>query len=187
MTNNVLDNIDLRQLGGRLRELRNKCGMTQADAAKVINAARTTMVAIEKAIDRGIVEIVDFDFDSDAETGTFVNYLANNLGDGEAATCAIAVCREWAIAADDRKAISFIKQEASHVQILSTPEIIKHWSDAANVDFSQLSEALNAVQLNGRYSPPKSHPLKSWWDNASSPDNSAIKKLYPFCLPFSKV
>ncbi|MGB3512743.1 MAG: XRE family transcriptional regulator [Microcoleaceae cyanobacterium] len=48
MTNNVLDNIDLRHLGERLQQARNKCGMTQADAAKVINTARTTMVAIEK-------------------------------------------------------------------------------------------------------------------------------------------
>lgn len=48
MTNNVLDNIDMRRLGELLQEARNKCGMTQADAAKVINAARTTMVAIEK-------------------------------------------------------------------------------------------------------------------------------------------
>ncbi|NEO52582.1 MAG: ImmA/IrrE family metallo-endopeptidase [Okeania sp. SIO3B5] len=48
MITNVLDDIDLRQLGERLRELRNKCGMTQESAAKVINAARTTMVAIEK-------------------------------------------------------------------------------------------------------------------------------------------
>lgn len=48
MTNNILDNIDMRRLGELLQEARNKCGMTQADAAKVINAARTTMVAIEK-------------------------------------------------------------------------------------------------------------------------------------------
>lgn len=48
MTNNVLDNIDMRRLGELLQQARNKCGMTQADAAKVINAARTTMVAIEK-------------------------------------------------------------------------------------------------------------------------------------------
>ncbi|NEN93318.1 MAG: ImmA/IrrE family metallo-endopeptidase [Okeania sp. SIO3H1] len=46
--NNVLERIDLRNLGERLRDLRNKCGMTQESAAKVINAARTTMVAIEK-------------------------------------------------------------------------------------------------------------------------------------------
>ncbi|MBE9126584.1 MULTISPECIES: XRE family transcriptional regulator [unclassified Coleofasciculus] len=48
MTNNVLDNIDMGRLGELLQQARNKCGMTQADAAKVIDAARTTMVAIEK-------------------------------------------------------------------------------------------------------------------------------------------
>jgi Zn-dependent peptidase ImmA (M78 family)/DNA-binding XRE family transcriptional regulator len=48
MTNNILDNIDMRRLGELLQEARNKCGMTQEAAAKVINAARTTMVAIEK-------------------------------------------------------------------------------------------------------------------------------------------
>ncbi|GAB4277232.1 MAG: XRE family transcriptional regulator [Oscillatoriaceae cyanobacterium] len=48
MTNNVLDNMDMGRLGSLLQEARQKCGMTQADAAKVIDAARTTMVAIEK-------------------------------------------------------------------------------------------------------------------------------------------
>ncbi len=48
MTANILDKIDLRQLGERLQQARKKCGMTQADAAKVIDAARTTIVAIEK-------------------------------------------------------------------------------------------------------------------------------------------
>lgn len=44
----ILDNIDLRHTGERLQQARKKCGMTQADAAKVIDAARTTIVAIEK-------------------------------------------------------------------------------------------------------------------------------------------
>lgn len=48
MATNILDNIDLRNLGELLQQARKKCGMTQADAAKVINAARTTIVAIEK-------------------------------------------------------------------------------------------------------------------------------------------
>lgn len=48
MATNILDNIDLRKLGEFLEQARKKCGMTQADAAKVIDAARTTMVAIEK-------------------------------------------------------------------------------------------------------------------------------------------
>jgi Zn-dependent peptidase ImmA (M78 family)/DNA-binding XRE family transcriptional regulator len=48
MTTNILDNIDLRTLGELLQQARKKCNMTQADAAKIIDAARTTMIAIEK-------------------------------------------------------------------------------------------------------------------------------------------
>lgn len=48
MATNILDNIDMHRLGDLLQHARKKCGMTQADAAKVIDAARTTMVAIEK-------------------------------------------------------------------------------------------------------------------------------------------
>ena len=48
MATNILDNIDLRNLGEMLQQARKRCGMTQADAAKVIEAARTTIVAIEK-------------------------------------------------------------------------------------------------------------------------------------------
>ena len=48
MATNILDNIDLRALGELLQQARKKCDMTQADAAKIIDAARTTMIAIEK-------------------------------------------------------------------------------------------------------------------------------------------
>jgi Zn-dependent peptidase ImmA (M78 family)/transcriptional regulator with XRE-family HTH domain len=44
----ALDNIDSRTLGEILREARKKCGMKQSDVAKLIYAARTTIVAIEK-------------------------------------------------------------------------------------------------------------------------------------------
>lgn len=48
MATNILDNIDMKHLGGLLQKARKKCGMTQADAGIVIDAARTTIVAIEK-------------------------------------------------------------------------------------------------------------------------------------------
>ena len=48
MTSNILDNIDMSRLGELLQQARKKCGVTQADAAKIIDAARTTIVAIEK-------------------------------------------------------------------------------------------------------------------------------------------
>ena len=129
------------------------------------NEGDESATQFEIAIDREIVKIVDFD--SEAEAETFLNYLANNLGDGEAATSAIVFHRGWAIATDDKRAISFIEQEVPDLQIFSTPEIIKYWSEEAKIDFPQLSEALNGVEKKGRYSPPKSHPFRSWWENYS--------------------
>src|SRR3712207_6626612 len=48
MRPNVLDTLDLRELGLELQAARKRCGLRQEDAAKVINVARTTITAIEK-------------------------------------------------------------------------------------------------------------------------------------------
>jgi len=48
MASNILDSIDMSKLGELLQQARKKCGVTQAEAAKFIDAARTTIVAIEK-------------------------------------------------------------------------------------------------------------------------------------------
>lgn len=118
------------------------------------------------AIAKDLLTVVDFE--SENEKDSFVNY-AEILGDDcESATCAIAFHRGWAIATDDKKAIAFIQQGAPYLQILSTPEIIKHWSEEAGIDSSTLHDALNAIRVNGRYLPPKNDPLRSWWEAAST-------------------
>ena len=48
MVTPILDAIDLRKLGELLQQARKRSGMTQADAAQVIEASRTTIVAIEQ-------------------------------------------------------------------------------------------------------------------------------------------
>lgn len=48
MVNNILDKINLNDLGNLLQQARKQCGMTQAEAAKIIDVARTTLIAIEK-------------------------------------------------------------------------------------------------------------------------------------------
>ena len=48
MTTNILDTIDMRELGRELQQARTKRGLTQEDAAKIIDVARTTITAIEK-------------------------------------------------------------------------------------------------------------------------------------------
>lgn len=48
MSPHVLDRIDPRALGEKLQHARKRCGFTQADAARVLDVARTTITAIEK-------------------------------------------------------------------------------------------------------------------------------------------
>ncbi|MBE9052113.1 hypothetical protein IQ243_17125 [Nostocales cyanobacterium LEGE 11386] len=118
----------------------------------------------EEAIQQGLLMVVDFE--SEQEEESFVNY-ATILDDGESATCAIAVHRQWAIATDDKRAISFLKNEAPYIQILSTSEIIKNWSEQQSVDFSALSYVLNQIKMKGHYVPPKNDPLRNWWQKSS--------------------
>ncbi|WP_346290144.1 hypothetical protein [Sphaerothrix gracilis] len=105
------------------------------------------------------------DFNSESEEEIFVNYVFELGDDGESATCAIAVHREWAIATDDKKAISFFQREAPNLQILSTLAMVKHWSEAENVSSATLRSVLTAIRTRGRYIPHRNHPLLGWWDN----------------------
>ena len=123
------------------------------------------VIQFEKAIAQGLLTVVDFE--SEDEAKSFVNYVTILKDDGESATCAIAVHRGWAIATDDKPTIAFFQQTAPYLQVLSTPEIIKHWSEQESIDSSILSNLLNAIRIKGRYIPPKNHPLRNWWTNAS--------------------
>ncbi len=116
----------------------------------------------ETAIAKGFLSVVDFE--SEQEEETFVNYVFELGDDGESATCAIAVHRGWAIATDDKKAISFFQQEAPHLQILSTLAIVKYWSEVGNVSPATLRSALTAIRTRGRYLPHRNHPLLVWWE-----------------------
>ncbi len=115
-------------------------------------------------LEQGIVKIVDFEAETEADL--FINYASILGDDGESATGAIAICRGWAIATDDKRAITLFKQEVPNLQILSTQEIIKYWSEITNIDLIQLKTVLNQIKKKGQYFPPKNDPLRSWWETA---------------------
>lgn len=48
MDNDILETVDMKILGRELQQARTKKAMTQEDAAKIIDVARTTMIAIEQ-------------------------------------------------------------------------------------------------------------------------------------------
>lgn len=120
-------------------------------------------VQFETAIAQGLLSVVDFESESEEET--FINYAFELGDDGESATCAIAIHRGWAIATDDKKAVSFSQKEAPHLQILSTLEIIKSWSERGNLTLAELRTVLRSIRTKGRYMPHRSHPLLGWWEN----------------------
>ncbi len=120
-------------------------------------------IQLETAIEQNLLSVVDFD--SEEEEQTFVNYAFELRDDGESATGAIALHRGWAIATDDKKAISFFQRQAPHLQILSTLEVVKHWSEEMNLDAAELKIALSGIRVKGRYLPPTNHPLLSWWES----------------------
>ncbi|MEB3357497.1 MAG: hypothetical protein VKK04_12285 [Synechococcales bacterium] len=116
----------------------------------------------EAAMEKGLLAVTGFNSESEEET--FVNYVFELGDDGESATCAIAVHRAWAIATDDKKAISFFQREAPNLQILSTLEVVKHWSEAENVSSATLRSVLTAIRTRGRYIPQRHHSLLGWWE-----------------------
>lgn len=105
------------------------------------------------------------DFESEAETDLFVNYTAILRDDGESASGAIAIYRNWAIVTDDKAAINLLFKENPNLELFSTPDMIKYWSDKDNLTHQTLKDVLLSIQTKGRYFPPKTHPLKSWWSN----------------------
>lgn len=116
----------------------------------------------ETAIEKGLLSVIDFN--SEIEEETFVNYVFELGDDGESATGAIALHRNWAIATDDKKAISFFSKESPHVQILSTLAIVRSWSQKEKLSSSTVRSALSAIRAKGHYMPHRNHPLLSWWE-----------------------
>jgi hypothetical protein len=118
----------------------------------------------ETAIKGNVLSVVDFE--SALEEETFINYVFAMGDDGESATGAIAVHRNWAISTDDKRAISFFKKEAPQIQLISTLEMVKHWSEEVKLAPSNLLKVLSHIQEKGRYIPHKNHPLIDWWETA---------------------
>jgi len=130
---------------------------------RLVNESNEDINQFESAIEKGLLTVTDFSSESEEET--FVNYVFELGDDGESATCAIAVHRGWAIATDDKKAITFFQKEAPHLQILSTLAIVKNWSEVENVPRETLRSALKAIKTRGRYIPHRNHPLRPWWED----------------------
>jgi predicted nucleic acid-binding protein len=133
-----------------------------------ISSDSTEDVDLQSLIDQGILILVDLDLETEAET--WVN-LASVLDDGEAVTGAIAFHRNWAIATDDRAAIKLFEREAPHLQIITTPELIKYWVDTTEPSPEVINQCLQNILFGASYHPAKKHHLYNWWQTYFTGDS----------------
>ncbi len=120
-------------------------------------------IILQPLIEAGLIIVVDFE--SAAEKISFVNLAANRLDDGEAATGAIALHRGWAIATDDRKCRSLFNKEAPHIELISTPQLIKHWADSITTSPQVVSNIIRNVEARANYLVGRRDHLYSWWQS----------------------
>lgn len=129
------------------------------------NAApdRKEIIDLQPLIEKGL--LVSVDFESDDEKSAFVEFTAQRLDDGEATTMAIAVNRNWAVATDDRKARSIVQKQHDSIQVVSTPEIIRHWQENERPETGILRQTIIDIERKANFLLGNRHPHYEWWES----------------------
>ncbi len=119
-------------------------------------------IELEHLIADDVLKLVDVRGAAEAET---LVDLATELEDGEAHTAAIAINRGFMVATDDRKATSLLTQRWSNLRVLSTTQLVKTWSESAEVPKPELRAVFTAIESGARFVPGQSDPLFQWWQD----------------------
>ncbi len=98
--------------------------------------------------------------ETEKELTAYVDF-ARDLDDGEAMGLAVAQCRGWQLATDDRKAVRLAGKVA--VPVLTTPTVVKLWVDALGPSAAEIRATLVAIQDRARFLPGGRDPLCDWW------------------------
>jgi len=115
-------------------------------------------VDLQAAVDRGVLAVCAAA--PGTETDLYVQ-LAAALDDAEAMALAIARCRKWLLATDDRLAIRYAADLA--VPVITTPELMRRWADTTSAEAGQIRAALRRIQDFARFTPSPNFPMYNWW------------------------
>ena len=136
---------ELLSVGGSVQSLESTSGITDLEML-----ANTGLLTFESPQD-------------EVEQENYVNFASYLADDGEAITCAIAVARGWAVATDDKKPINYLGRTEPHIPVVTTLDIIKHWSEQSHSSLAKLPKVLDNIRTYGRYEPSRGHHLYEWW------------------------
>ena len=117
-------------------------------------------IDVSPLVAEGLITVVRLEHPE--EEALFVD-LAASVDDGEAVTGALALCRGYLLATDDRKARRILSEHGQGVGLVSTLELVKSWAEAASITDSELRHALEAIRSGASYVPGERDPHYEWW------------------------
>lgn len=90
--------------------------------------------------------------------------LSVSLGDGEAASLAVAQGRGVAVATDDRPARAAARRLRPSVNLTSTSALLRGWSHECPP--ATVATALQRIEVGASFAPPLRDPNARWWEAA---------------------
>jgi len=122
-------------------------------------------VSLAPLISVKLLEICDIENAEEAQL--YVNYSVR-LDDGEAMSVALAVARGYHLATDERKARRIFRESGAALQLSSTSQIIKEWTEIGKISRQRAKSVLLAIVQKARFSPSASDENLQWWDDLCS-------------------
>lgn len=116
-------------------------------------------ICFDPLIAAGRLERVDL---TAPEEAAFVE-LAKHLGDGEAASGALAIGKSASVATDDLKAIQLFARLQPPLPTIETGAILKWWEDRSGASRKEVAAALHSIRRGSRFSPRANSIDADWW------------------------
>lgn len=116
-------------------------------------------ITLEPLVEAQLLSIVGL---TSEEQASFVE-LAQQLGDGEAASGALAISRSGSVATDDFKARRVFAQLSPPLPTIGTATLLRNWEQRSRPDRSDVVTALESIRHGARFSPRAGDDDSDWW------------------------
>ena len=118
-------------------------------------------IDLDSLVSSGELELIFCETSSIAST-VIVLSDAGIRGMGEKISGAIALENGWGLILDDKHATAKLTAHLPHIQMLTTLDLVKYWSEQRISNNGIVRQVLQNIRSRGNYIVPKDHLLHSW-------------------------
>jgi hypothetical protein len=122
------------------------------------------VIDLQPIVNSGVLSVISSEDEDEIEL--FIQ-LATGIDDGEAMTGAIAISRRMTMATDDRKGRRFLRECAPEIDLITTPEIVKHWVENSRAKEAEVRAVIGRIRDGANFTIQRGHPLTDWWSTYS--------------------